>query len=91
MLASREEITIRLSEIKEEMEELKSYLKLLKTIGNVSVSKNVYPGVKIGIKDIYYDITNDFKYVTFILDSGRIRIKKYEDVNLEEIVGKRIR
>jgi uncharacterized protein (DUF342 family) len=91
MLASREDITIRLSEIKEEMEELKSYLKLLKTIGNVSVSKNVYPGVKIGIKDIYYDITNDFKYVTFILDSARIRIKKYEDINLEEIVGKRIR
>lgn len=91
MLAAREELTIRLSEIKEEMEELKSYLKLLKTIGNVSVSKNVYPGVKIGIKDIYYDVSNEFKYVTFVLDSGRIRIKKYEDINIEEIIGKRLR
>jgi hypothetical protein len=91
LLNTREELTIRLSEIKEEMEELKSYLKLLKTIGNVSVSKNVYPGVKIGIKDIYYDVTNEFKYVTFVLDSGRIRIKKYEDINIEEILGKRLR
>ncbi len=91
MLAAREELTIRLSEIKEEMEELKSYLRLLKTIGNVSVSKNVYPGVKIGIKDIYYDVANEFKYVTFVLDSGRIRIKKYEDINIEEILGKRLR
>ncbi len=91
LLNTREELTIRLSEIKEEMEELKSYLRLLKTIGNVSVSKNVYPGVKIGIKDIYYDVTNEFKYVTFVLDSGRIRIKKYEDINIEEILGKRLR
>jgi uncharacterized protein (DUF342 family) len=91
MLASREEITVRLTEIREEMEELKSYLKLLKTIGKVSVSKNVYPGVRIGIKDTYYDVTNEFKYVTFVLDGARIRIKKYEDVNLEELVGKRLR
>jgi len=91
MLASREDITMRLTEIREEMEELKSYLKLLKTIGKVSVSKNVYPGVRIGIKDNYYDVTNEFKYVTFVLDGARIRIKKYEDVNLEELVGKRLR
>ena len=91
MLASREELNIRLNEIREEMDELKSYLKLLKTIGKVSVSKNVYPGVRIGIKDTYYDVTNDFKYVTFILDGARIRIKKYEDVNFEELVGKRLR
>ena len=91
LLAAREELTIRLSEIKEEMEELKSYLKLLKTIGNVSVSKNVYPGVRIGIKDTYYDVANEFKYVTFVLESGRIRIKKYEDIDIEEILGKRVR
>jgi len=91
MISSREEITIRMSEIKEEMDELKSYLRLLKSIGNVSVSKNVYPGVRIGIKDTYYDVSNEFKYVTFVLESARIRIKKYEEINLEEIIGKRIR
>jgi uncharacterized protein (DUF342 family) len=91
MLTTRDEVTARLGEIKEEMEELRSYLKLLKTIGNVSVSKNVYPGVKIGIKDVYYDVKNEFKYVTMILDGGRIRIKKYEDVTVEEIIGKRLR
>ena len=91
MLASREEGNIRLTEIREEMDELKSYLKLLKTIGKVSVSKNVYPGVRIGIKDTYYDVTNEFKYVTFVLDGARIRIKKYEDINIDELVGKRVR
>jgi uncharacterized protein (DUF342 family) len=91
MLASKNELDIRLNEINEEMNELRSYLKLLKTIGKVSVSKNVYPGARIAIKDIYYDVTNEFKYVTFILDSGRIRIRKYETVNLEELIGKRLR
>jgi uncharacterized protein (DUF342 family) len=91
MLASQDELTIRLGEINEEMNELKSYLKLLKTIGKVSVSKNVYPGVRIAIKDIYYDVTNEFKYVTFVLDSGRIRIRRYESVNIEELLGKRLR
>ncbi len=91
MLSSREELTIRLSEFNEEMNELKSYLKLLRTIGKVSVSKNVYPGVRIGIKDIYYDVSNEFKYVTFVLESGRIRMRKYEDIDLEEILGKRVR
>jgi uncharacterized protein (DUF342 family) len=91
MVASSNEINIRLNEINEEMSELKSYLKLLKTIGKVSVSKNVFPGTRIAIKDIYYDVTNDFKYVTFVLDGGRIRIRKFETVNLEELLGKRLR
>jgi len=91
MLASREELTIRLNEINEEMNELKSYLKLLKTIGKVAVSKEVFPGTRIAIKDTYYDVTNEFKYVTFVLDSGRIRIRKYESINLEALLGKRYR
>ncbi len=91
MLSSREELTIRMSEINEEMNELRSYLKLLRTIGKVSVSKNVYPGVRIGIKDTYYDVSNEFKYVTFVLESGRIRMRKYEDIDLEEILGKKVR
>jgi uncharacterized protein (DUF342 family) len=91
MLASREELTIRLNEITEEMNELKSYLKLLKTIGKISVSKDVFPGTRIAIKDTYYDVTNEFKYVTFVLDSGRIRIRKYEGVDLEALLGKRYR
>jgi len=90
MLSDREELNIRISEINEEMEELRSYLKLLKTVGKVSVSKNVYPGVRIGIKDIYYDVSNEFKAVTFVLDSGRIRVKKYEEIDLEEVIGKRL-
>jgi len=91
MISSRDEITFRNSEVKEEMEELKSYLKLLRTIGKVSVSKDVFSGVRIGIKDVYYDVTNEFKYITFVLDGGRIRIRKYEDIDLSEIVGRKVR
>jgi len=91
MLSSKEEFSIRLSEIKEEMNELKSYLKLLRSIGKVSVSKEVFPGVRIGIKDIYYDVSNEFKNITFVLESGRIRVKRYEAIDLEEIVGRKVR
>jgi len=90
-LARREDLSIRNTEIKEEMEELKSYLRLLKTLGKVSVSKEVFPGVRIGIKDVYYDVTNEFKHVTFVLENNRIRIRKYEEINLEEIVGRKVR
>jgi len=91
MMASSEELSVRLREINDEMNELKSYLKLLTTIGKISVLKNVYPGVRIAIKDIYYDVTNEFKYVTFVLEGNRIKIKKYEHIEIEEIVGLRIR
>jgi len=91
MISSREEFTLRVSEIKEEMNELKSYLKLLRTIGKVSVSKEVFPGTRIGIKDIYYDVTNEFKHITFVLESGRIRVKRYEAIDLEEITGRKTR
>ena len=91
MISSHEEFTIRVSEIKEEMNELKSYLKLLRTIGKVSVSKEVFPGTRIGIKDIYYDVTNEFKHITFVLESGRIRVKRYEVIDLEEITGRKTR
>jgi len=79
------------SEIKEEMNELKSYLKLLRTIGKVSISKEVFPGTRIGIKDIYYDVSNEFKRITFVLEGGRIRVKRYEDIDLEEITGRKTR
>jgi uncharacterized protein (DUF342 family) len=91
MISSREEFSIRVSEIKEEMNELKSYLKLLRTIGKVSVSKEVFPGVRIGIKDIYYDVTNEFKHITFVMESGRIRVKRYEEIDLEEVTGRKVR
>jgi uncharacterized protein (DUF342 family) len=91
MVSSREEFNIRVDEIKEEMNELKSYLKLLRTIGKVSVSKEVFPGTRIGIKDTYYDVTNEFKHITFVLESGRIRVKRYENIDLEEITGKKAR
>ena len=91
MVSSQEEFNIRVTEIKEEMNELKSYLKLLRTIGKVSVSKEVFPGTRIGIKDTYYDVTNEFKHITFVLESGRIRVKRYEDIDLEEITGKKAR
>jgi len=90
MLSSRQELSVRMNEIREEINELKSYLTLLKTIGKVSVAQNVFPGVRIVIKDVAYEVTNEFKFVTFVLESGRIRVKKYEKVDIEEM-GKEIK
>ena len=91
MHVSRDELSARMNEVREEMDELKSYLRLLKSIGKTSVSKYVYSGVRIGIKDTYFDVKNEFKYVTFVLESSRIQVKKYEDINLQEILGKWVR
>ncbi|HEB32531.1 MAG TPA: DUF342 domain-containing protein [Spirochaetes bacterium] len=91
MHVSRDELSARMNEVREEMDELKSYLRLLKSIGKTSVSKYVYSGVRIGIKDTYFDVKNEFKYVTFVLESSRIQVKKYEDIDLQEILGKWVR
>ncbi len=65
--------------INKEIEELKEHLASLKATGRISASGKVFPGVKIYIKDAFLDVRNDFKAVTFLNDSGMVRINRYEE------------
>ncbi len=65
--------------ISEEIEEVESYLSSLSVKGHISSSFKVFSGVKIHIKDAFLEIKNEFGAVTFINESGVVRITKYED------------
>ncbi|MBN1649359.1 MAG: DUF342 domain-containing protein [Spirochaetales bacterium] len=65
--------------LSEEMEKLKEYLASLKITGKISASGKVFPGVKVYIKDAFLDVRNDFKAVTFLNDSGMVKVNRYEE------------
>ena len=83
----KEQRYIAETEIKElsvEIERIRTYLAALKTDGRVSVSGNVYTGVRIIIKDIAEDVRVDCKATTFFLQNGLVRYGPYEDYSNDE-------
>ena len=75
----KNEILESKDKINKEIEELKEHLASLKATGRISASGKVFPGVKIYIKDAFLDVRNDFKAVTFLNDSGMVKINRYEE------------
>ncbi len=70
-----------------ENEEIHKYLQSLRTVGKISASGTVNPGVKITIRDAHLEVKNELKRITFINDESVIKTKKYEepeDESLEE-------
>jgi len=75
-----------IKELRNEIERIRDYLAALKTDGRVSVSANVYTGVRIVIKDIIEDVRVDCKATTFFLQNGLVRYGPYEDYTNDEDV-----
>ncbi len=67
-----------------EITQIKTYLDSLKNDGRVSVSGDVYAGVKIVIRDSIEEVRSDCKAVTFYLDNGFVRYGKYQDDDVED-------
>jgi uncharacterized protein (DUF342 family) len=76
-----------IDEANREMEEIKVHLASIKAVGKVSASDKVFPGVKIFIKDANLDVRNEFKFVTFILEEGNIKVTQYEPFE-EDLKGR---
>ncbi len=75
----RNEIQSTLEDERKELQDLEEYLNELRVAGKVSASGNVYPGVKINIKDASLDVRNDFSNVTFVAEAGAVKVAKYEE------------
>jgi uncharacterized protein (DUF342 family) len=75
----RNEIQSTLEDERKELQHLEEYLNELRVAGKVSASGNVYPGVKIYIKDASLDVRNDFRNVTFVSEAGAVKVTKYEE------------
>jgi uncharacterized protein (DUF342 family) len=74
----RSQLLARLEETIKEIGTINSYLSSLNTIGKISASERVYPGVKLAIKTAALAVRSEFKYVTFFLQGGEVKVTKYE-------------
>ncbi len=75
--ARNEELLSEIEELTTEIQKNQQYLRELKTVGMVSASGVVHPGVKIYIRDVKEEVRNETKAVTFIYEDGFIRYGKY--------------
>jgi uncharacterized protein (DUF342 family) len=74
----RSELLRRLEEGVREIGQINTHLASLTTIGKISASERVYPGVKLAIKSAGLAVRTEFKFVTFFLQGGEVKVTKYE-------------
>lgn len=55
------------------------YLDELKTAGRISASGTVFPGVKVAIKDAQLTVRHETRAVTYLAESGQVKVTKYEE------------
>ncbi len=68
----------QLEECGREIGAINAHLASLNTIGKISASERVYPGVKLAIKSASLAVRTEFKFVTFFLQGGEVKVTKYE-------------
>lgn len=74
----RSELLRQLEEGTREIGSINAHLASLNTIGKISASERVYPGVKLAIKNATLTVRTEFKFVTFFLQGGEVKVSKYE-------------
>jgi uncharacterized protein (DUF342 family) len=84
----RSELLHQLDECTREVSTLNAHLASLNTIGKISASERVYPGVKLAIKNAALAVRTEFKFVTFFLQGGEVKVTKYEAFD-EELMRRR--
>jgi uncharacterized protein (DUF342 family) len=84
----RAQLLGQLDETNKEIATINSYLSSLNTIGKISASERVFPGVKLAIKSGALAVRTEFKHVTFFLQGGEVKVTKYETFD-EELMRRR--
>jgi uncharacterized protein (DUF342 family) len=74
----RSELLSQLDAVTKEIGQINVYLASLTTIGKVSASERVHPGVRVTIKTASLAVRTEFKFVTFFLEGGEVKVTKYE-------------
>jgi hypothetical protein len=80
---ARSTLLAQLEETTREMGTINAYIASLASIGKVSASERVYPGVRLSIKSATLAVRTEFKYVTFFLQGGEVKVTKYETFDEE--------
>jgi len=89
MKGKREKLAKQRQKISGEIKAIQSYLDELKTNGRISVSGTVFTGVKIAIKDAQLQVRREAKAVTYMSESGQVKVTKYEESRADISIRKR--
>lgn len=89
MKAKREKLLKQRQKIGNDIKAIQSYLDELKTNGRISVSGTVFSGVKVAIKDASLQIRRESRSVTYIAESGQVKVTKYEESQADISIRKR--
>ena len=87
LMDKRNNLTVSMKKLEEGIKKIQEYLSTLKSLGKVSASHKVYPGVKIVIKDVRDEVLSEYKAVTFVLEGDQIKVTKYVEPDLSEMKG----
>lgn len=86
LVEKEQELLGEKAEKTEQLESITDYLKSLQSLGKISASGKVYPGVLMNIKDANLRVRKEFGAITFIRDGADIKAVKFEE--LEEDISK---
>jgi uncharacterized protein (DUF342 family) len=89
MKAKREKLTKQRQKISNEIKAIQAYLDELKTKGRISVSGTVFTGVKVAVKDAQLQVRRETRAVTYLAESGQVKVTRYEGSEADISVRKR--
>lgn len=89
MKGQREKLLASRQKIGKDIQAIQSYLDELKTNGRISVSGTVFSGVKIAVKDATLQVRREARSVTYIAESGQVKVTKYEESQADISIRKR--
>ncbi|MDR1352345.1 MAG: FapA family protein [Treponema sp.] len=79
MMEKRLSLMNNIRELDADIQKLKKILEAGPCNGKISAAAQVFPGVRIVIRDMKEDVRADYKAVTFFLEEGLIRVANYEE------------
>lgn len=90
MMEEREQISSKLKKVEEQISEIRSYFASIEEKGRIAAQKEVFPKVKLIIKDAFLEVKDSFKYVTFIQEAGNIKVLPYQEAKVEAAKGEKL-
>lgn len=76
--SQKESIEANIDEMQKEFDDKQKRLRELRVVGRVMASGSVYPGTKITVRDVSYDVIQELKSVCFYYENGFVRSGKYD-------------
>ncbi|WP_024653997.1 FapA family protein [Borrelia persica] len=77
LVNERDILILEIKMVRDKQESLQKALEESKTDGKIFVEYIAYAGVKLSIKDAYYELVRDYHNITFVEDDGMIKMVSY--------------